>query len=153
LKKADISTMNDINPSPLPVGVVIVTHTDYGERLLKAAEMIIGPQDNARTISVDVGVDTSVTVSQLDEAIRGVEKGGGVMILTDMFGGTPTNLSLSLIAQHHIEVVTGVNLPMLIKILSTRFKPLELLAADAKNAGIQGIVVAGEILRKRVAGE
>jgi PTS system mannose-specific IIA component len=145
--------MNDTAPSPAPIGVVIVTHTDYGERLLKAAEMIIGPQENTSTISVNVGVDTAVTVAQLAEAINDVEKGGGVIILTDMFGGTPTNLSLSLFAQHHIEVVTGVNLPMLIKILSTRSKALELLAADAKNAGVQGIVVAGEILRKKVAGE
>lgn len=145
--------MNDKNSSSTPVGVVIVTHTDYGDRLLKAAEMIIGTQENARTVSVDVGVETAETVRQLGEAIKAVEKGGGVMVLTDMFGGTPTNLSLSLFAQHRIEVVTGVNLPMLIKILSTRTKALELLAADAKTAGVQGIVVAGEILRKKVAGE
>ena len=145
--------MSDKNISDAPVGVVIVTHTDYGDKLLKAAEMIIGPQENARTVSVDVGVDTVETVKVLERSIKEVEQGGGVIIVTDMFGGTPTNLSLSLIGQHRIEVVTGVNLPMLIKILSTRTKALELLAADAKTAGVQGIVVAGEILRKRVSGE
>jgi len=145
--------MNDKKVSGAPVGVVIVTHTDYGDRLLKAAEMIIGPQEHTRTVSVEVGVDTVETVKELEAAIKAVEQGGGVIIITDMFGGTPTNLSLSLIGQHHIEVVTGVNLPMLIKILSTRTKPLDMLAADAKTAGVQGIVVAGEILRKRVAGE
>lgn len=145
--------MNDKNISGSPVGVVIVTHTDYGDRLLKAAEMIIGPQEHTRTVSVDVGVDTVETVKELERSIKAVEQGAGVIIVTDMFGGTPTNLSLSLIGQHRIEVVTGVNLPMLIKILSTRTKALELLAADAKTAGVQGIVVAGEILRKRVAGE
>ncbi|WP_243362842.1 PTS sugar transporter subunit IIA [Fundidesulfovibrio terrae] len=145
--------MNDKNISGAPVGVVIVTHTDYGDRLLKAAEMIIGPQEHTRTVSVDVGVDTVETVKELERSIKAVEQGAGVIIVTDMFGGTPTNLSLSLIGQHRIEVVTGVNLPMLIKILSTRTKALELLAADAKTAGVQGIVVAGEILRKRVAGE
>jgi len=136
-----------------PIGVVIVTHTDYGVHLLKAAEMIIGPQENVSPISIEVGVDTAETAKLLDSAITAVEQGGGVMLLTDMFGGTPTNLSLSLFAKHHIEVVTGVNLPMLIKVLSTRSKALDLLAADAKSAGVQGIVVAGEVLRKKVAGE
>lgn len=145
--------MNKIIASDVPVGVVIVTHTDYAERLLKAAEMIIGPQENARTVAVDVGVDTARTVKELEEAIKAVDAGGGAIILTDMFGGTPTNLALSLFGQQRIEVVTGVNLPMLIKILSTRLRPLEQLAADAKSAGVQGIVVAGEILRKKVSGE
>ncbi len=145
--------MSKITPTDAPVGVVIVTHTDYAEKLLKAAEMIIGPQLNARTVAVDVGVDTAQTVKELEAAIKAVDQGGGAMILTDMFGGTPTNLALSLFGQHRIEVVTGVNLPMLIKILSTRTKPLEQLAADAKSAGVQGIVVAGEILRKKVSGE
>jgi len=135
------------------VGVVIVTHTDYGDKLLKAAEMIIGPQGDVRTVSVDVGVDTAETVKKLDKDIHAVDTGAGVIIVTDMFGGTPTNLSLSLMGQRPVEVVTGVNLPMLIKILSTRSKALGQLAADAKTAGVQGIVVAGEILRKKVAGE
>jgi len=141
-------------PTPAgPVGVVVVTHTDYGQRLLKAAEMILGPQPGTEAIPVNVGVDTTETVKLLEAAIKKVDQGGGVMVVTDMFGGTPTNLSLSLIGQLRIEVVTGVNLPMLIKILSTRTKPLDQLALDAKNAGVQGIVVAGEVLRKKVAGE
>lgn len=145
--------MNEKTPEPVAVGLVIVTHTDYGQKLLEAAEMILGPQANVRSVSVDVGVDTTETVKHLSDCIKQVEQGGGVMIVTDMFGGTPTNLSLSLMAQHRIEVVTGVNLPMLIKILSSRMKPLAQLAAEAKTAGLQGIVVAGEILRKKVAGE
>ncbi len=145
--------MSDNTSVPSAIGVVIVTHTDYGQKLLAAAEMILGQQQNVRTVSVEVGVDTADTVRTLGTSIKDVEQGGGVIILTDMFGGTPTNLSLSLMAQHRIEVVTGVNLPMLIKILSSRTKPLVQLAADAKTAGVQGIVVAGEILRKKVAGE
>jgi len=145
--------MSDNTSVPSAIGVVIVTHTDYGQKLLAAAEMILGQQQNVRTVSVEVGVDTADTVRTLGASIKDVEQGGGVIILTDMFGGTPTNLSLSLMAQHRIEVVTGVNLPMLIKILSSRTKPLVQLAADAKTAGVQGIVVAGEILRKKVAGE
>lgn len=136
-----------------PVGVIVVTHTDYGHRLLAAAEMILGSQDDTRAISVDVGVDTGESLHALGAAIKEVDRGGGVMVLTDMFGGTPTNIALSLIGQQPIEVVTGVNLPMLIKILSTRTKSLAQLSADAKTAGVQGIVVAGEVLRKKVSGE
>lgn len=135
------------------VGVVIVTHTDYGFRLLKAAEFIIGSQENCRAVSVDVTHEVAHTVETLTNAVAETDQGSGVIILTDMFGGTPTNISLSLLSSNRLEVVTGVNLPMLIKILSSRSKPLDQLAAEAKTAGIQGIVVAGEVLRKRVSGE
>ena len=145
--------MNDTNTASAPVGVVIVTHTDYGAKLLQAAEFIIGAQENCQSVSVDVTYEVSQTLETLTKAVKATDKGGGVMILTDMFGGTPTNISLSLLGSHRLEVVTGVNLPMLIKILSSRTKPLEQLAGEAKTAGVQGIVVAGEVLRKKVAGE
>jgi PTS system mannose-specific IIA component len=92
-----------------------------------------------------------VTLVALKTAIKETDQGGGVLILTDMFGGTPTNLSLSLLGSGRLEVLTGVNLPMLIKILGSRTKPLQTLAVEAKQAGCQGIVVAGEVLRKKVA--
>ena len=145
--------MTQTPQAPPQVGVVIVTHTDYGYRLLKAAEFIIGAQEHCRAVSVDVTHEVAQTVETLTKAVKETDQGGGVIVLTDMFGGTPTNLSLSLLGSNRLEVVTGVNLPMLIKILSSRSKPLEQLAGDAKTAGIQGIVVAGEVLRKRVSGE
>lgn len=144
---------NAVPAAPAPVGVVIVTHTDYGAKLLAAAEFIIGAQENCQSVSVDVTHEVSQTLETLTTAVKATEKGSGVIILTDMFGGTPTNISLSLLGAHRLEVVTGVNLPMLIKILSSRTKPLEQLAGEAKVAGIQGIVVAGEVLRKKIAGE
>ena len=134
-----------------PVGVVIATHTDFGGRLLRAAEFIIGPQEYCRSISVDISHEVELTLAAIKQAIAETERGGGVLVLTDMFGGTPTNLSLSLLGTGRLEVLTGVNLPMLIKILTSRTKPLETLAAEAKQAGCQGIVVAGEVLRKKVA--
>jgi len=134
-----------------PVGVVIVTHTDFGSRLLKAAEFIIGPQKDCRAISVDISHEVELTLDAIKTAIAETDKGAGCLILTDMFGGTPTNLSLSLLGTDKLEVLTGVNLPMLIKILSSRQTPLESLAADAKQAGVQGIVAAGEVLRKKRA--
>lgn len=132
------------------VGVVVVTHTDYGERLIKAAECILGPQERCRSVSVDVIDEVDKSLAALKAAIKETDRGAGVLVLTDMFGGTPTNLSLSLLGTGHLEVLTGVNLPMLIKILGSRTKALEPLAVEAKQAGCQGIVVAGEVLRKKV---
>lgn len=135
----------------IPIGVVIVTHTDYGARLLAAAECILGPQEYCQAVSVDMTQEVSQTLVGLKKAIKETDQGAGVLIVTDMFGGTPTNLSLSLLGTGRLEVLTGVNLPMLIKILGSRTKALEALAVEAKQAGCQGIVVAGEVLRKRVA--
>ncbi|BBD07577.1 PTS sugar transporter subunit IIA [Desulfovibrio ferrophilus] len=134
------------------VGVVVATHTDYGTRLIAAAEMILGEQNDCVSVSVDISHGMDDIVESLRQAVESVDKGGGVMILTDMFGGTPTNLSLSLLGAYKLEVITGVNLPMLLKVLGMRSMPLAKLADEAKSAGMQGIVVAGEVLRKKVAG-
>jgi mannose PTS system EIIA component len=135
----------------VPVGVVVVTHTDYGSRLITAAECILGPQQHCQAVSVDVTHEVDLALAGLKQAVKDTDQGAGVLILTDMFGGTPTNMSLSLLGTGRLEVLTGVNLPMLIKILGSRTRPLETLAVEAKQAGCQGIVVAGEVLRKRVS--
>lgn len=132
------------------LGVVLVTHTEYGAWLLKAAEMILGPQQQCMAVSVDVSQEVEQTVKNLKQAVADCDTGAGVMLLTDMFGGTPTNISLSLLGSRELEVVTGVNLPMLLKVLGARETPLARLAQDAKEAGTKGIVVAGEILRSKV---
>ena len=79
-----------------------------------------------------------------------METGEGVIILTDMFGGTPSNISLSLLQPGKVDVLTGVNLPMLLRILGMRDQELTQLAQNAKNAGIQGIVLAGEVLTRKI---
>ncbi len=132
------------------VGVVLVTHTEYGAWLLKAAEMILGSQDHCTSVSVDVSLEVDETVSNLKAAVKKCDAGQGVVLLTDMFGGTPTNISLSLLGSGKLEVVTGVNLPMLLKVLGMRQAPLSELAQVAKEAGCKGIVVAGEVLRSRI---
>lgn len=132
------------------VGVVLVTHTEYGAWLLRAAEMILGSQDHCTSVSVDVSLEVEKTVSALKAAVKKCDGGSGVMLLTDMFGGTPTNISLSLLGAGKLEVVTGVNLPMLLKVLGMRQAPLSELAQVAKEAGCKGIVVAGEVLRSRI---
>ena len=131
------------------VGIIIVSHADYGSAMLRTAEFILGPQSDCSSISVDVAHEVSETVRRLTDAAQRLDKGAGVIILTDMFGGTPTNLALSLLTTHKVEVVTGVNLPMLLKAFSTREKPLEEVAQLAGEAGSKGIVVAGNMLRNK----
>ncbi len=128
------------------VGIIIVSHGDYGTATLRTAELILGPIEDCASISVDVAQEVSETVQRLEDAAFRLDKGAGVIILTDMFGGTPTNLSLALLSKHKVEVVTGVNLPMLIKVFSSRTKPLQELASIAGEAGKNGIVVAAKML-------
>lgn len=134
------------------VGIVLVTHVDYGASLLRAAEFIMGPQNDCTSISVDASQEVDETLARLKDAVARLGKGKGVLILTDMFGGTPTNLSLSLLDSGVIEVVTGVNLPMLLKVFSNRTLPVAELAASVGEAGSKGIVVAAEMLRARKKG-
>ena len=133
------------------IGVIIVTHAEFGETLLKAAEGIVGRQEQCLTFSVTTDHGMNSIVEALDEGIKNVDSGQGVIILTDMFGGTPSNLSLSFLGTRRLEVITGVNLPLLLKIFSNRDLPLDQLAKQAKSAGQQGILVAGEVLKRKVA--
>jgi len=130
-------------------GVILVTHVDYGAGLLRAAETILGPLADCASIQVDAGLDVGETVARLKEAVLLLDKGNGVIILTDMFGGTPTNLSLSLMGKGAIEVVTGVNLPMLLKVFEARHTELSALAETAMDAGGKGIVSASKLLRSK----
>ena len=139
-------------PEEKNIGVVIVTHSDYGAALLDAAEVIMGKQHACETVSVDSEREVSETVANIKESVDKVDTGSGVLVLTDMFGGTPTNLSLSLLGTRHLEVLTGVNLPMLLKVFGCRSMNLDRLAFEAKEAGGKGIVMAGEILRSKVNG-
>ncbi len=131
------------------VGIIVVAHGDYGSVTLRTAETILGPLTDCASISVDVARDVDETVQRLEDAAHRLDKGAGVIILTDMFGGTPTNLSLALLAKHNVEVVTGVNLPMILKVFSSRLKPLKELAALAGEAGKSGIVVAASMLAQK----
>jgi len=131
------------------VGVVIVTHGAFGDTLLSAAEMVMGKQENCYAIGVDVDKSVDVTMEAIRAAIQKVEKGKGVIALTDLFGGSPTTMSLSLMKSENLEVITGVNLPMLVAALQSRKMKLNALAEKVKASGQQGIKVAGAMLRKK----
>lgn len=132
------------------IGIIVAGHGSYGSALLHAAESILGPQEDCVSISVDVGHEVDEAVRRLTDAAKRLDRGQGVILLTDMFGGTPTNLALSLLRQHKAEVVTGVNLPMLLKVIEARASlPLHELASQIESAGKEGIVVAGKMLRNK----
>ena len=143
--------MNDEQSTLESVGVILVTHADYGSALLCAAESIMGPLQDCCAISIDTNQTPEETANRLKDAVTRLDRGKGVILLTDMFGGTPTNMSLSLIGTHKVDVVTGVNLPMLLKIYASRCRDLFELSSIARDAGIAGIVAAGEMLRSKVA--
>jgi PTS system mannose-specific IIA component len=137
------------NATSAQVGIIVVSHADYGAAILRTAEFILGPLSDCSSISVEISDQVPDTVRRLDDAAQLLDKGAGVIILTDMFGGTPTNLALSLLGKHNVEVVTGVNLPMLLKVFGERNKNLADLAQIAGEAGTRGIVVAGNMLRNK----
>lgn len=103
------------------IGVVVVTHAGLATELRNAAELILGPLNAVETISIDRDMAVERAKAQLGLAISHVgSDGDGVMILTDLFGGTPTNISVEFLEVDHVEILTGVNLPMLIKCISSR---------------------------------
>ena len=134
------------------IGIILVTHGNFGESLLSAATMIMGDDENCDALGVDVSRPMNEIIEELQKKVRDMDKDEGVLILTDMFGGTPTNISLSLLSHGRIEVITGVNLPMVLKALGGRDKKLKDLAQEIKGAGKQGILVAGDVLKRPVPG-
>ena len=140
--------MND-EQAPRRVGIIVFTHADYGKALIASAEGILGVQPGYEILTVGSGVDVEDTMAKLRSAVERLDDGGGVVVFTDMFGGTPSNLSISLLGSLNVEVITGVNLPMLLRAFNRRNESLIELARASREAGVQGIVVAGEILRKK----
>jgi PTS system mannose-specific IIA component len=132
---------------PRRVAGVIVTHGQLATELLAAAEMIIGPVAQIAAISIGWHDDVDVARGEIERAIGRVSEGSGVLILTDMFGGTPTNIASMFFVEGEVEVVTGVNLPMVIKLASqTDAEPLAVVAGRVRDQGQQAIHLAGELL-------
>ena len=140
--------MND-EQAPRRVGIIVFTHADYGKALIASAEGILGVQPGYEILTVGSGVDVEDTMAKLRSAVERLDDGGGVVVFTDMFGGTPSNLSISLLGSLKVEVITGVNLPMLLRAFNRRNESLLELSREVREAGVQGIVVAGEILRQK----
>ena len=125
------------------IGVVVVSHGQLAEEFISAAEHVLGPQRQMRAVAIGPDDDMEAKRSQILNAVRAVDDGSGVIILTDMFGGTPSNLAISVIYEGRIEVIAGVNLPMLVKLGEIRDRAqLEEAAAKAQQAGRHYIRIA-----------
>ncbi len=128
----------------------MVTHPNLGDEFIRSAELICGKLPNLVTVSIDTRKGVEELRRGIAEAIKRVDVGEGVLILTDMFGGTPSNMSLAFLSEGRVEVLTGLNLPMLIKISNCRQgRTLKELAKMVKEAGQKNINLASEILQKK----
>ena len=129
------------------LGVVVVTHGQLATELLNAAETIVGDLPGFAAISIGWHDDVEQAREEIGQAISRLETGDGVIVLTDMFGGTPSNLAMSLLEEGRVEVVTGVNLPMLIKLANLRETvPLQDVARRIRDDGRNAIWVASDLL-------
>jgi PTS system mannose-specific IIA component len=135
------------------IGIVLVTHGSLGEALVQSMKIILGEQAQVEALSLMVEDDITVANKRLGEAVEKADEGDGVLILTDMLGGTPSNLSLALLGKPEIEVISGVNLPMLLKATQSRQQhDLRESASRVKEHGRSSIVMAREVLENGVGG-
>ncbi len=129
------------------IGLVLVTHGRLAEEFIAAMEHVVGPQRQVQAISIGPEDDMEQRRKDILDAVASVDSGKGVVLLTDMFGGTPSNLAISIMDKAKVEVIAGINLPMLIKLASTRISStLEDAVASAQESGRKYINVASKLL-------
>lgn len=130
------------------VGLLIISHCDLGKEFLSAAELIVGRLEGADAISITQTSESEELLKTISEKIKTLDNGQGVLVLTDMFGGTPSNLSLPFLKEQMVEVLTGVNLPMVIAVAQDRKRlSLSELGEKAQQAGRRSIALAGKLLK------
>ena len=129
------------------IGMVLVTHGRLAEEFVNAMEHVVGAQTDVATICIGPSDDMEMRREEIAEAIRQVDSGSGAVVLTDLFGGTPSNLAISLLERDRTEVIAGINIPMLIRLAGAR-KAMDLksAAAAAREAGRNYITIASEFL-------
>ena len=129
------------------IGMILVTHGRLAEELIAALEHVVGPQDSIAAICIGPDDDMEQHRQKIMEQTRETDDGDGVVLLTDMFGGTPSNLAISVMDKVNVEVIAGVNLPMLIKLTSVRDSlPLAEAVANAQESGRKYINIASQLL-------
>lgn len=132
------------------IGLVLVTHGRLAEEFRNAVEHVVGPQQNFETVSIGADDDMEQRRRDIVDAVARADTGTGVIVLTDMFGGTPSNLAISVMEAGRIEIIAGMNLPMLIKLTSVRKGDDMLRALDeAQSAGRKYINVASQLLTSK----
>ena len=131
------------------IGLVLVTHGRLAEELVNALEHVVGPQENVASVCIGPDDDMEQRRADIMSSAEAVNVGDGVIVLTDMFGGTPSNLAISIMEKANLEVIAGVNLPMLVKLATAREKHnLADAVAKAQEAGRKYINVASQLLAK-----
>ncbi len=134
------------------IGLVLVTHGRLAEEFLQALEHIVGPQKNVAAVCIDPDDDMEERRQEIIDKVKSAQDGDGVVLLTDMFGGTPSNLAISVLEQDKVEVIAGINLPMLIKLASVRGKEsLQRAVAQSQEAGRKYINVASQLLAEEAS--
>ena len=129
------------------VGALVVTHGHLGQELLSAAQAIVGEISHMAAVSIGWNDDVNESKKKIEQGVSEVDQGKGVIILTDMFGGTPSNLSLPLLKKNELEIVTGVNLPLVIKLANqSGADSLSELVSKVKKQGQSHISIASELL-------
>ena len=129
------------------IGIVLVTHGRLAEELIAALEHVVGPQPNLCAVGIGPDDDIEQRRVHILDCVANADEGDGVVLLTDMFGGTPSNLAISTMDKANVEVIAGVNLPMLIKLASVRnSESLAETAASAQEAGRKYINIASQLL-------
>ena len=129
------------------IGGVVVSHGQLASELLSAAETVVGPIEHILAVSIGWHDDVDMAKDEIDRAIKQAEQGSGVIVLTDMFGGTPTNISAMFLKENEVEIVTGVNLPMIIKFAtSERTGKLNEVAKEIEEQGKQSIYRTSALL-------
>jgi mannose PTS system EIIA component len=134
------------------IGLILVTHGRLADQFVEAMEHVVGPQNGIVTVCIGPHDDMEQRRTDIAEAITAVDSGSGVIILTDLFGGTPSNLAISLLETGRVEVIAGINLPMLIRLAGAR-KAMDVTAAvlAAQTAGRNYITIASELLGQDTA--
>lgn len=132
------------------IGIVLVTHGQLAEEFRHAVEHVVGPQESFETVAIGAEDDMEQRRRDIVEAVAAVDTGSGVIIVTDMFGGTPSNLAISVMDAGRVEVIAGMNLPMLIKLSSARMgDDMAAAVEEAQEAGRKYINVASRLLNAK----
>ena len=129
------------------IGMILVTHGKLAEEFVHAMQHVVGRQEAVETVCIGPNDDMERRRKEISDAVKKVDSGTGVIILTDLFGGTPSNLAISLMKAGHVEVIAGINLPMLIRLAKARNSmPVREAAMAARDAGRNYITIASEFL-------
>ncbi len=129
------------------IGIVLVTHGRLAQEMLAVTEHVVGPQTGVACVGIEPNDDTEQKRHEILEKTAAVDTGDGVVVITDMFGGTPSNLAISIMEERNIEVISGMNIPMLVKLMRARAETVNDAVMAAQEAGRKYINIASHLLK------